>query len=269
MTAPPSPQIVGVIFTRTDLRRAGQMRNPPDLFELRLDALFAKNEMGKAALRNLRVPLIITARHPREGGLNHLSSRERRALLLRFLPLAAYVDIELRAAGTLRAILEEARAKNIRTILSFHDFQETPSRARLDEIARAAQSLGADVLKIATRTDTPIQLARLLDFFQRERLEMKIAAMGIGTLGKTARRELFRQGSILNYAHLGRNGIAGQPSLREIRRWTREARANAGTNGEMAAGARDLIAVRGNVRRVDRVPARPAAHPAPATARRR
>lgn len=223
MTALSSPQIVGVILTRTDLRRAGQMRNPPDLFELRLDALFAKSEKGKEALRDLRRPLIITARHPREGGLNHLSARERRGLLLRFLPLAAYVDIELRAAGTLTAILEEARVKSIRTILSFHDFRETPSRAQLDEIARAAQSLGADVLKIATRTDTPMQMARLLDFFQRERLEMKIAAMGIGRLGETARCELLRQGSILNYAHLGPNGIAGQPSLPEIRRWMREA----------------------------------------------
>ena len=231
MTAPSSPQIVGVIFTRTDLRRATQMRNPPDLFELRLDALFAKSEKGKAALGDLRVPLIITARHPREGGSNHLSARERRALFLRFLPCAAYVDIELRAAGPLTAILKEARAKSIRTILSFHDLHETPSRARLDEIARAAQSLGADVLKIATRTDTRAQLARLLDFFRRKRPEIKIAAMGIGRLGKTARRELFRQGSILNYAHLGRNSIAGQPSLWDIRRWTREARANASDEG--------------------------------------
>jgi len=224
MRAPSSPQIVGVIFTGSDLRRAVQMRNPPDLFELRLDALFAKSEKGEATLGELRAPLIITARHPREGGSNNLSAQERRALFLRFLPCAAYVDIELRAAGPLRAILEEARAKSIRTILSFHDFHETPSPARLDKIAREAQSLGADLLKIATRTDTSTQLARLLDFFSSNRPEMKIAAMGIGRLGRAARRELFRRGSILNYVHLGRTGIAGQPSLREIRRWTREAR---------------------------------------------
>jgi 3-dehydroquinate dehydratase-1 len=234
MTAPPSPQIVGVILTRSDLRRAARLRNPPDLFEVRLDALFAKSEKGGAALGDLRVPLIITARHPREGGLNHLSARERRALFLQFLPYAAYVDIELRAAGPLTAVLVEARAKSIRTILSYHNFQETPSRTRLDEIAHAAQSLGADLLKIATRTDTPAQLTRLLDFFLRNRPEMKIAAMGIGTLGGTARRELFRQGSILNYVHLGRTGIAGQPSLREIRGWTRGHASAHRTSGENA-----------------------------------
>jgi 3-dehydroquinate dehydratase-1 len=227
MRKPPVPRIVGVIFTRADLQRAVQLRNPPDLFELRLDALRMMSDEVEAALEDLRAPLIITARHPREGGSNQLSARKRRVLLRRFLPHAAYVDIELRSAGTFAAVLTEARAKNVRTIISFHDFHETPSRARLDEIARAVQSLGADLLKIATRTDTTLQLARLLDFFQQERTEMKIAAMGIGRLGWAARRELFRQGSILNYVHLGRTGIAGQPSLRDIRRWTREARASA------------------------------------------
>jgi 3-dehydroquinate dehydratase-1 len=218
MTPPSSPQIVGVIFTRTDLRRATQMRNPPDLFELRLDALFARNEKGKAALRDLRAPLIITARHPREGGLNHLSAGERRALFLQFLSCAAYVDIELRAAGMMTAILEEARAMRIRTILSFHDFHETPSRARLDEMAHAAQSLGADLLKIATRTDTPKQLTRLLDFFLQTRPKMKIAAMGVGRLGRIARLEFARRGSVLNYAHLGRPQIDGQLSIAQLRR---------------------------------------------------
>jgi len=98
MTKPSTPQIVGVIFTRTDLRRALRMRNPPNLFELRLDALFAKSEEVRDAIVDLRAPLIITARHPREGGSNHLSAQKRRALLLRFLPHAAYVDIELRSA---------------------------------------------------------------------------------------------------------------------------------------------------------------------------
>lgn len=215
-----TPQIVGVIFTWADLRRAVRMRNPPDLFELRLDALFARSEELRGTIGDLRAPLIITARHPQEGGLNQLSVQKRRTLLLRFLPHAAYVDIELRSADALAVIIDEARAKGARTIISFHDFIETPSRARLNEIARTARLLGAYCLKIATRTDTSAQLTRLLDFFQQERPEMKIAAMGVGRLGRAARRELFRRGSILNYVHLGRTTIAGQPSVSGIRRWT-------------------------------------------------
>ena len=224
MTNSSAPQIVGVIFSTADFQRAVRMRNPPDLFELRLDGLMAKSDEVETALSDLGAPLIITARHPREGGSNQLPARKRRALLRRFLAHAAYVDIELRSAGTFAAILETARAKRIRIIVSFHNFDETPSRPRLDEIARAARSLGADILKIATRTDTQAQFSRLLEFFIESSLELPIAAMGIGRLGRTARRELYKRGSILNYVHLGRTRIAGQPSLSDIRRWrlTRE-----------------------------------------------
>jgi 3-dehydroquinate dehydratase-1 len=218
MMKPSAPQIVGVIFTQTDFRRAVRMRNPPDLFELRLDALYTRNDEVEAALGDLPAPLIIAARHPREGGSNQLSARKRRALLLRFLPHAAYLDVELRSAGTFAAILEEAHARNIRTIASFHDFKDTPTRSQLDRIARRARSLGADLLKIATRTDTSAQLARLLDFFQRERLEMEIAVMGIGRLGRTSRFEFARHRSALNYGHLGRPRAEGQLSIPQLRR---------------------------------------------------
>jgi 3-dehydroquinate dehydratase-1 len=239
MRKPSSPRIVGVIFTRAELQGAVRLRNLPDLFELRLDALTTMSDEVEDALPDLRAPLIITARHPREGGANRLSARKRRRLLQRFLPRAAYVDIELRSADTLSAILAEARATGVRTIISFHDFRETPGRARLDEIARAAQSLGADLLKIATRTDTTMQVKRLLDFFQHRQMEMHIAAMGIGRLGTLARRLLFRQGSILNYVRLGRTGIAGQPSLQDIRRWTR------GPAGAYRTNANELPKARG------------------------
>ena len=43
MTNPAGPQIVGVISSSADLRRAVRMRNPPDLFELRLDAVVDAN----------------------------------------------------------------------------------------------------------------------------------------------------------------------------------------------------------------------------------
>jgi 3-dehydroquinate dehydratase I len=218
MTNPTVPRIVGVISARADFRRAIGMRNPPDLFELRLDAAVARIEEIRDAMGELRAPLIITARHPQEGGFNDLSSRARCGLLRKFLPHAACVDIELRSAGPLATVLEEARAKKIRAIISFHDFSDTPRSARLDEIARGAHSLGADFLKIATRTDTQRQLTRLLDFFEQHRATMKIAAMGIGRLGRISRLEFAQLGSALNYAHLGTPQTAGQLSIAQLRR---------------------------------------------------
>jgi 3-dehydroquinate dehydratase-1 len=215
---PASPQIVGVILSPADFQRATRMRNPPDLFELRLDALVASSGAIRNALEQLPAPAIITARHPREGGANELSPRERRALLVALLPYAAFVDIELRSVRALDEVLREAKANGIRIIISFHDFRGIPNTARLDEIAREARSLGADVVKIATRTDTPAQLESLLDFFERQGRTQRVVAMGIGKLGRISRLELARRGCALNYAHLGKAHIAGQLSISELRR---------------------------------------------------
>src|SRR5450432_731797 len=99
---------------------ATTLRTAPDFFEVRLDALTQGIEEIRDKLGKLRAPFIITARHPSEGGSNRLRSRERRALLLRFMPHAAYVDVELRSARALANVLEEARARNMGTIVSFH-----------------------------------------------------------------------------------------------------------------------------------------------------
>jgi 3-dehydroquinate dehydratase I len=217
MTDSKVPKIVGVIFSRADFQCALRMRNPPDLFELRLDRLAPHLPVIENAIARLAAPLILTARHPREGGANNLTSRERRDLLLAFLPRATYVDLELRSAASLGPVVQSARAAGVGLIVSIHDLKGTPPVPRLEELAGRARSLGADLVKIATRTDTRAQLDRLLDFFERQRHLPNLAAMGIGKLGRVARVELARRGSVLNYGHLGSAVAAGQLSIRALR----------------------------------------------------
>jgi 3-dehydroquinate dehydratase-1 len=212
------PQIVGVIFSRSDFRRALRMRNPPDLFELRLDRLQDCLAEVDEDVTRLPAPLIITARHPREGGAANLSAQRRRALLLEFLSRAEYLDLEVRSAGSFGPVLRSAAAAKVRTIFSFHDFKTTPAAARLDQIATNARSLGADVVKIATRTDTRSQMQTLLDFHDRHSRLSPIAAMGIGRFGRASRLALARRGSVLNYAHLGSASVPGQLSVQDLRR---------------------------------------------------
>lgn len=218
MTKAAKPKIAGVIFSRPDFDRATRMRNPPDLFELRLDAFGAATNAIRDRVEKLGAGIIVTARHPREGGANQLSARKRSELLLSFLPQAGWVDLELRSAATMAAVLQAARKDGVRTILSFHDFQRTPSATQLDELARQAHSFGPDLFKVAMRTDTPAQLDRLLEFFERQRSSAKVVAMGIGKLGRRSRLELARRGCALNYAHLGSARVEGQLSIPELRR---------------------------------------------------
>jgi len=159
-----SPRLVGVIASRADLRFAIQRPEMTNLFELRLDHLCRIVDELEDQLSILRAPLIITARHPKEGGANNLSIEQRRELLSRFLPRAHYIDVELRSANAFRSLLDLAGRKNVRRIISFHDFNSTPAPSSLRAKAQAAKSWGADIFKVATRTDTPNQLARLLQF---------------------------------------------------------------------------------------------------------
>ena len=212
------PRVVGVIASRADLARALGMREPPDLFELRLDCLADVVEELESKLPRLRAPLIITARHPQEGGANKLSWRQRRDLLTRFLPHADYVDIELRTASALRSVLILAKQKEVQRIISFHNFKSTPPLRVLAAKARAVKVCEANIFKIATRTDTPIELKRLLDFVTKQKASLSVAAMGIGKLGAISRVLLARAGSTLVYASVaGQTDIEGQLSLEQLR----------------------------------------------------
>ena len=212
------PRVVGVIASRADLARAIRMRRPPDLFELRLDRLVDFVEHVKRALPELSAPILITARDPHEGGARKLRLRQRRDLLDQFLNHAAYMDIELRSARALRSLFELAGKKRVRRIISFHNFKSTPSVRILAAKAREARSHGADIFKVATRTDTTMELGRLLEFITTSPLDLALAVMGIGKLGAISRVLLARAGSVLMYASLGAAGdIEGQLSLEQLR----------------------------------------------------
>ena len=212
------PRVVGVIASRADLERAVRMRRPPDLFELRLDRLAGMADQVENVLPKLRTPLIITARDPHEGGANKLRLRQRRDLLARFLNHADYMDVELRSARALRSLLTLAEKKNVRRIISFHNFKSTPSARILAAKARQARFHGADIFKVATRTDTPMELGRLLEFMTSSRLDLAVAVMGIGKLGAISRVLLSRAGSVLIYASVGAvTDVEGQLSLEQLR----------------------------------------------------
>jgi 3-dehydroquinate dehydratase I len=224
LTAPSSgkyrrrrPRVVGVVSSRTELDFAIRIAEPPDLFELRLDRLVRVIDRLETKLSRLRAPLIITARHPMEGGANRLSALQRHNLLSRFLSRARYIDVELRSAPGFRSLLRLARKRNVRRIISVHHLKSTPSPNRLQAQARAAKTHGADIFKVATRTDSLAQVKRLIDFVGAKDIHVSVSAMGIGRLGAASRVLLACCGSPLVYVSLGRSGIEGQMSLEQLR----------------------------------------------------
>jgi len=121
------------------------MKTPPDVFELRLDHLIGLLDELEKKVSILRTPLLITARHPSEGGANRLSSQRRRELLLRFLPYARYVDVELRSVKS-SGLCSNKRAEKNSSIISFHNLKETPNVRTLKAKTRAVRAVGRQQL---------------------------------------------------------------------------------------------------------------------------
>ena len=112
-----------------------------------------------------------------------------------------------------------SKNKNVRRIISWHSFKSTPSARTLATKAREAKSHGADIFKVATRTDTPLELGRLFEFTTSSRSDLALAVMGIGKLGAISRVMLAGAGSVLIYASIGAmSDIEGQLSLEQLRK---------------------------------------------------
>jgi len=210
---PPKPAVVGIVDSPKAWRLAAGLRaGALGALEWRADCLPEVD-----AIPSARFPWILTVRHPREGGQGGLSTRQREKLFLRLLPGASFVDVELRSMPGLRQVWAEAAARKIRRIASFHKFGgPTPSAAKLRELALHAEDAGADIFKIATRTTTPGDIARLLELFSSSPLPL--AAMGMGPLGFSSRLLFAACGSVLNYGWLDRPNVPGQWPALELKK---------------------------------------------------
>jgi 3-dehydroquinate dehydratase-1 len=193
-----------------------------DLVELRVDHFASNLGILQKALPRLTHPLIITVRHPREGGAGELSFGQRAELYRGFLAHATYLDVELRSMERLHAICAEARAAGVTIIGSYHDFRRTPTLDAMLKARDQAAALGADLFKIAAHAETATDLGRLLALLsegpagaggskkRRDRAPLPLAVMGMGPLGKISRLLLARTGSRLNYGYLDEPQVSGQ-----------------------------------------------------------
>lgn len=209
--------VVGTIPAPKALAAALKLpKNTVDFLEVRVDAFAALPGAALATLEKslprLKSPLILTVRHPLEGGVGRLSLAQRRALFQRFLPHASLLDVELRSAAALRALTSEARENGVGLILSHHDFRKTPSLDRLHALQHEAAREGCDVFKLATVTRTASDLAILLQLLAARRgaAAPQLAVMGMGQFGKISRLTLGRSGSVLNYGYLDTAQVPGQ-----------------------------------------------------------
>ena len=200
---------MGIVDSLPAAQKAARLpRGAVDYLEWRADFLGLK-------IPKSRLPWVITARHPAEGGMKALSAEARRSALLTLLPHAAVMDIEVRSLSGMKAVVASAHKTGAKVVASFHDFKKTPTSSRLQDVIHRAADAGADAVKIATFTRSASDVARLLDLWGTSPLPL--ALMGMGPLGMASRLLFANCGSILNYGWLHSPNVPGQWSAVELK----------------------------------------------------
>lgn len=208
------PLAVGVVADAAALEHLISLDNAAranlcDLAELRLDQLKMPAEELRAALAGNTLPLLLTARHPAEGGQGPEDPQGRAAMIEPLLDLATLIDLELRSAAQMLGTIQKARAAGVPVVGSFHDFQATPADEVLRGAVNFAQQAGVDAVKIATYLNSQDDLARLMKL-AGETHRLRLSAMGMGPWGRVSRLVLAKCGSLLNYGFIGVSNAPGQ-----------------------------------------------------------
>jgi len=170
-----------------------------DLVELRLDCFVLGDLTELALLRShFSIPMIFTLRSQLHGGSYRESEEKRIADIRRLLALKPeYIDLEEDISPLL---LEEIITghTDIKLILSYHHFQETPKN--LEAIYQKMQRIPAYFYKIAVMAKNSLDTLRLLSWAKES--ERKVIAISMGGYGQISRILAPMIGSPITYALL-------------------------------------------------------------------
>lgn len=200
-----------------------EARQRADLIELRVDYL-RKPEL-KPLMEGYGKSFIVTNRRREEGGKCKGGERRRLRILREAIELGAeYVDVEIESNSFLLKDLLSDRQKT-RMILSFHNFQKTPSPAELKRLYDRTVQWRPDVIKVATFArswEDNLKVLSLIPHARREK--QKIVAFCMGEKGRMSRIVSPLMGADWTYASLSKNRISapGQLTVAEMREiWER------------------------------------------------
>lgn len=206
-----------------------------DVIEVRLDSMSGPDVA--ACCTALDKPLLFTNRPNWEGGAFDGTEEQRMEPLLEAVrQQAAYVDCELRADQSLRRrLLEAMRDKPTRMILSWHNFEDTPSDSELENVLARMMDSGACngkvIGKLVTTAHNSEDALRVLRLQQQAKAaDFPLSCFCMGEPGRITRLATLYLGGYMTYACLTdeQATAAGQLSVDQLYTLTSVFTPNAG-----------------------------------------
>lgn len=201
------PLVVGSVGTR-ELLHGSIPASECDLVELRLDLLGCGAEVQEFAARQREIhPLLVTVRHPDEGGAGALTPPQRAAAYDNLFPYASLIDVELQFLGDLAEPWADAARRGILRVASWHRFDSCPELPDLRSRLADMHAAGADLAKFAFMLGGARDLQVIGDLLGGES-PLPLSVMGMGRLAPASRLLASQLGSVLNYGYLGPSATA-------------------------------------------------------------
>ena len=190
-----------------------------DLIEIRLDSLMNHDRIAEIP-RCTKTPLIATNKSQKNHGNFVGRETERQKILLNAARNGfTYVDLDLGTPNQKELIgsLREAGAK---VIVSFHDFEETPSISKLEKILNEEAALGADVCKIITTAKSVEDNSTAIRLVSEASKKCKIVCFAMGDLGVPSRFLSPVFGAFFTFASIDekRKTAIGQLTIQKMRK---------------------------------------------------
>lgn len=193
-----------------------------DILELRVDMLercYHTGEKVSSVIRQLKkevkLPVILTIRSSNEGGMAKIADGRRLDIFMEAISETDLIDIEISSDCINSKVIDLAKTQNKKVILSFHNFEKTPTLPYLKNHAEKAWDMGCDILKIAAMANNMEEVRRLLNFCSIWE-KTKISVMSMGHLGAVSRLAGFLFGSCLTYGFIDQPVACGQLSVKDI-----------------------------------------------------
>ena len=183
-----------------------------DYLELRLDVIDnIDTEKARDIIESVKnitqKPIILTNRTKKEGGLFEKTEEERIKILSDNAPLVEITDIELSTDKHLRQKVVDAANK---TIISYHNFDKTPSEECLQQTIDKAFNVG-DIPKIAVKPQSIDDTYVILRLLMKNR---GIIAISMDDIGSYTRVIAPLMGAPVTYAAINAQSAPGQLDIK-------------------------------------------------------
>lgn len=202
----------------------------PDMIEWRVDYFQEIQDFERVAevanaIKRVTpgTPLLFTIRSVAEGGNPTPLSPAEIVGLLSYICKHSCIDIiDYEIANPeedtlhLRKVSREC-GKSL--ILSYHDFTKTPSEDQLLQILKKAESLEADIAKIAVMPNSYSDVIRLLDITEQANrlIKIPVATMSMNGLGTVSRMIGWIFGSAIVFTVGAKSSAPGQVPIDKVR----------------------------------------------------